>query len=97
MANVGTKYHAHDGKVTIERSADVEATLEQVKRLRIEGAGDAGFGKMKHAARIPAVIVEQYLNDHGVTFHEFLGDNTHGHRIMTDPKYSHWRIWEGRV
>ena len=58
-----------NGALIERRSQDVEPILEHNKALR--AAGEVGSGEMRHAAKIPFVIIEQYLADKGIDLHEF--------------------------
>jgi len=50
----------HDGRNVIERrSEDVEPVLEECKALASIGA--VGSSEMRHAAKIPASIIENYV------------------------------------
>lgn len=52
---------------------------------------------MKHAARIPFALIENYLAVHGIDMHEFETNPVHIKRMLSDPALSHFRIWQGRV
>jgi len=87
-----TIYH-QDG--IIERVQDVEPILETCKAFHNEGLH--GESDMKHAARIPNVIIERYLNDNHITMQEFMNNEEHIKRLLNDPSLSHFRIWKGRI
>lgn len=92
MGNVATQFlwdEADGGKIHINRVQDCEPIIEQAKRLREQPRGKDG---LRHVARIPEVIVEQYCNNHGITFAEFMRDNTHVERMLKDPDLSYFRI-----
>ena len=81
-------YHIH-------RTQDVAPILEYTRAMHNEGAGN---GKdMKHAAEFPSVIVENYMNTHGVSFNEILNNPVHVNRMLSDPALSGFRIWAGKV
>ena len=93
-----TSVHRHNdgnGTITFETKQDVGAILEDAKRRSIEGS--TGSSEMKHAARIPLIVVDKYCNDHGITFHEFQGNKEHIRRVLTDPALAHFRIWKGAI
>lgn len=52
---------------------------------------------MKHAISLPMVFVEQYINDHGITPHEFEVNPEHLRRIMNSSEFAAFRIWQGKV
>lgn len=87
-----TKFHDNG---IIERIQDVEPQLNICKALHNEGIH--GTEHMKHAARIPNVIIEQYLNTNNITMYEFMNNEDHIKRMLNDPSLSHFRIWKGRA
>lgn len=85
-----------DGETAhVRRSQDVEPILEHAQALRSIGA--VGSNEMRHAASFPKVIVETYLNTHGITLHEFHTNPEHVKRMLNDPALAGYRIWEGKV
>lgn len=94
--DIGTRIHTTDsGDVTFERVQDCTPILEHATALHNEGIH--GSGEMRHAASIPFVIVERYLNDHNITLAEFCANREHVKRMLNDPSLSGFRIWKGRV
>lgn len=94
--DIGTRIHTNDsGDVTFERIQDCTPILERTTALSNEG--HHGSNEMRHAASIPMVIVERYLNDHNITLAEFMGNPEHVKRMLNDPSLSGFRIWKGRV
>jgi len=93
---IGTDIKVEDGKVVVHRAEDVEPILDHAKELSNAGFHKTGMGD-KHAARIPAVIVEAYCNTKGITFHDFLANPEHVRSMLNDPALSGFRVWTGRV
>lgn len=93
--DIGTKLHVHDGNVTFERFQDCTPIHEQTQALHKEG--HHGSGEMRHAARLPYVIVEKYCNDNNITFSEFMSNKEHVRRMLNDPSLSGFRVWRGHV
>lgn len=93
--DLSTKFHFHDGNMTVERVQDCTPILEQTKSLH--NAGIQGSSELKHAARIPYVIVERYCNDNGIEFSEFMQNKEHLRRVLNDKSLEHFRVWKGRV
>lgn len=92
---VQTRLVVEDGALIASRTQDCTPILEKATRLRndrIHGAGD-----MRHAATLPAVIVERYINENGITFAEFLKNQEHARRLLNDPALKGFRVWEGRA
>jgi hypothetical protein len=95
MLDIQTNIHAKDGEVTIERVQDCTAIADFARAKHNEG--HHGSSDMKHAASIPFVMIEKYLNDNNITFHEFSSNNEHIRRVLNDPAMKHFRIWPGKV
>lgn len=95
MNDISTKIHVLDGNVTFQRTQDCTAIAEEAKRLSSEGVH--GSNEMRHAARFPMVMVETYLNTHGITLQEFMKNKTHVRTMLSDPALAHFRIWQGKI
>lgn len=93
--DIGTKITLHDGAMTVERSQDCTPIVEHTKALNREGFH--GTSEMKHAAKIPYIIIERYCNDHNILFSEFMQNKEHMKRVLNDPALAAFRIWPGRV
>jgi hypothetical protein len=74
---------------------DLKAVADHCAALR--GAGAIGSHDMKHVARVPAFIVQKYINDNGITFAEFMREPKHADRMLADPALQAFRVWEGRI
>jgi hypothetical protein len=59
--------------------------------------GLTGSHEMKHAAKIPKVIVQEYLKRADISMHEFMANDEHISRLLNDPSFSSYRIWQGKV
>ncbi len=96
MDGTATRYHVGDsGTAVIERVQDCAPIAEHATRLRLEGVH--GDSEMRHAARFPAVIVERYCNDRGITFEEWMRDKSHVRTMLNDPALAAFRVWEGKA
>lgn len=84
-----------DHTYQIQRSQDVAPIVDFAKGMQAMGV--TGTSDMRHAAEIPMVVVENYLQRTGITFHEFCNSQEHGKALLNDPALSAFRIWEGRV
>lgn len=84
-----------NGRIVIVQSQDVAAIVDDCKARSNEGMHENALGK--HVARIPNVVVEHYLNVHGITLREFAKDDTHIKRLVNDPAFSDLRIWQGTI
>jgi hypothetical protein len=84
-----------DHTYQVLRTQDVEPILDFTKGMNAIGAGN---GKdLKHAAELPSIVVENYMNVNGVSFHEILNNPIHVERMCNDPALAAYRIWQGRV
>ena len=52
---------------------------------------------MRALMTVPAIIVQQYMNENGVSYPEFIRNPEHAKRMMNDPALSAFRIHPGRV
>jgi len=99
MSDIITRYHydATHNKDIIERQQDCAPILKEIGDLKqvTDGRGDTSLGY--HVGRIPAVIVEQYCAEMGITFHDFCTDTSHVHRILNNPDFKRFRVFEGRI
>lgn len=84
-----------DGKLIIAQSQDCTGIAEWAKEQH--RAGEYGSSEMRHAGRIPDVIINAYMNEHGITFREVMSDPVHFQRMCNDPKNDAFRIWKGRI
>lgn len=92
---ISTKVADIEGRTYFGRSQDCSAIVEDVKARQSHGM--TGSSEMKHAARIPTIVVEKYCNDHDISFHEFMANREHIRRVLNDPSLSAFRIWRGQV
>lgn len=92
---LSTSMAERDGKLIIAQSQDCTGIAEYAQRQ--QKAGEYGSSEMRHAARIPDVILTQYMNETGVTFAELMRDPVHMKRICNDPKNAAFRIWKGQL
>lgn len=97
MSDIHTKYHylPESDTTGIERVQDCTPIAQAASDLRSRGL--VGSSEMRHAAKFPAVIVEQYLNTTGITWAEFLRDPSHVKAMLNDPALKAFRVWEGRL
>jgi hypothetical protein len=85
----------HVAAVHTANMDDLKAVADHCAGLRSHGA--TGSKEMKHVARVPAIIVQKYINDNGITFAEFMRDPKHADRMLSDPALSGFRVWGGRI
>lgn len=90
-----TSFAEHDGKIFIAQTQDCTPIAERAKALH--NAGEFGSSEMRHAATIPDVILEKYMNEHRVSYAELMSNPEHFRRICNDPDNKMFRIWPGRL
>lgn len=56
-----------------------------------------GDKEMRPLATIPGIIIQQYCNEQGVSFAEFMRNPVHATRMLNDPALRDFRIHPGRV
>jgi len=56
-----------------------------------------GLDGTEHVATFPAIIVEQYCNDNGITLHEWMNNPVHVDRMLNDPALRGFRTSRKRV
>lgn len=84
-----------DGKLIIGQSQDCTAIAEYAKQA--QSLGNVGSSDMKHAAKIPDVIINKYLNETGISYQELMSNPVHFRRICNNPDNAAFRIWRGQV
>lgn len=94
-SDMQTRFAMRDDTIVIARSQDCTPIAEWAKKQQAIGAH--GSSEMRHAARIPNVVIEKYCNDHGVTFAEVMRSPEHARRMLNHPDNAAFRIWPGRV
>lgn len=93
---VVTTVALQDGNLITGTTQDCAPIVERTKEMH--RAGHTGPSKdMKLAASVPYVLVEKYLNDHGITMREFSASEEHKARFLNNPDIAHFRVWGGRV
>lgn len=84
-----------DGRIFIAQTQDCTPVVKRAQALH--KAGMHGSSEMRHAASIPMVILEKYMNEHRVSYQELMTDPVHIKRICNDPDNAMFRIWPGRL
>lgn len=95
IGGIQTSITAKDGEATIKATQDFTPIMENAIALHNEGRH--GSSEMRHAARLPKLAVDVYMQTHGIDFHEFCSNEVHVKRMLNDPDLANFRIWKGRV
>jgi len=99
MSDIKTTYHfdAQENRDIIQRVQDCDPIIQEVTDMKqvTDGRGKTSMGY--YAGRIPAIIVEQYMKEMGVSFHDMINDTTHVHRILNNPDFKRFRVFEGKI
>lgn len=90
-----TSFAEQDGRLFIAQTQDCTPIVERTKALH--NAGAFGSSDMKHAATIPDVILNKYMNEHGISYQELMNNPVHIRRICNDPDNSMFRVWPGKL
>ena len=94
MSAVATRFHTADGVIAVERVQDCTPIAEHCTTLRHE---TRQTGDLRLAARLPAVLVEMYLTQRGISFNEFVANPEHARSMLNDPALAAFRVWEGQA
>lgn len=95
MSQLDTKIVVADDRMMVSRTQDCTPYAEHAKAMHNLGAH--GSSEVKHAAKIPLVLVEKYCNEQGINLHEFLNNPAHIKRVVEHPDNAAFRIWKGRL
>ena len=95
LPGLTTKIALQDGNLITGTEQDCTPFVEDVHNRVVAEA--TGTKDVKHAARLPNVLVEQYCNTHGIEYSEFMQNPVHARAMLNDPALSSFRIWPGRV
>ena len=83
------------GDVTVERRFDIAPVLQNIKDLK--SISDGKGQNFWHIGKVPLGVIEEYCNKRGITYGEFLKNKDIARQFLTDPDYSHFRIYEGNI
>ena len=96
MSDLKLNVHREDGHTIFQSVQDCTPILERAQMLHKSGAH--GSKDVKHAAHLPAILVEKYCNDKGITFAEFLNRKEgHVRAMLNDKSLEGFRVWKGNV
>lgn len=95
MGQLDTKIQIADDRMLVSRTQDCTPYAEHAKALH--NGGMHGTSEVKHAAKIPLVLVEKYCNEQGINLHEFLNNPAHIRRVVMNPDNAAFRIWPGKI
>lgn len=97
-STVGTRMEVDaEGRLIVQRFEDVEPLIEHLAALRQDSDGKSKSGELYHVGDIPMSVVEGYCNEAGITYAQFISEgDTHIKRILMNPDYSKFRVWQGR-
>lgn len=93
--DIQTKVTETQGEHFIQRTQDCTPIAERCQAMHREGMH--GSSEVKLAASIPNILIEKYCLDNGITFRDWMTDETHMRRMLSDPALAHFRIWPGRL
>lgn len=85
----------HEAHIYEANMDDLHAVADYCKAR--QNAGLVGDSDMRPLMTVPGIIVQQYMNENGVSYPEFMRNPEHAKRMMNDPALSAFRIHRGRV
>lgn len=93
---MSVSFHSEDDNIVVQHQEDVTALLEDcADRRKVEAYGSK---EMRHVARLPVTVIEEYIKKAGITYEEFRRESqVHLHRILMNPDNSKFRVWGGRL
>ena len=94
-AGMGSIIATEGDRLILGTVQDCDPIVEDAQARHREGFH--GTPEMRHAARIPLVVVEKYCNDQGIDLAEWGRDKIHVRRMLQDPALAAFRIWPGKV
>lgn len=95
MHDIQTAHVISGGEAFLQRTQDCTPIAERAQALHREGRH--GTSEVKHAASIPNILIEKYCQDNGISYREWIGDQSHIRRMLDDPALAAFRIWKGKV
>ena len=94
---ITTKFHwtAHEDKLIIERSQDIEQALKALHEMKAETPSWRPYAKgdLHHVAWIPNIVIEDYRK-RGI---DLLTDTKALRRFLNDPDNAVFRTRQGRL
>lgn len=95
MSGLQTRIHLDGDKMHVENVQDATPYMERAQALHNEGIH--GSKDFKHAAEIPEIAIQIYLNKHGISFQEWMSNPVHIKAMLNDPDLKNFRVWPGKV
>ena len=90
-------YDELEDRLYVKQEEDVAPQLQAIKDVKQhwDGRGNTSMGYF--VGTIPQGVILQYCQKVGVTYQEFMSNNEHIHRIMNNPDYKNFRVFEGKI
>lgn len=95
MHDIQTVHVVSGGESFLQRTQDCTPIAEKAQALHRQGVH--GSSEVKHAASIPNILIEKYCLDNGISYREWIGDQSHIRRMLSDPALAAFRIWPGKI
>ena len=91
--DVFTRAFQDGDEIRLVRAQDAEPILEGIKDLKSNGF--TGTPDFRHVGRIPAVVLEMWINEAGISYsdHDAVADLIH--RKLLDGDFAKLRVHEG--
>lgn len=90
-------YDPSENKDIIYREQDCEPIIKEVEDIKLftDGRGKTSLGYW--VGRIPGIISEQYMKEAGITWNEYISNPEHVERIINNPDYKKFKIFQGKI
>lgn len=86
---------AHDVALHEIDKADADTIAKYCKAAH--NAGQVGSSEFRHAMKVDGWFIVDWCNRKGVTFAQFMRDQSLVNAFLDDPDLSAFRIWKGRI
>lgn len=90
---IAERYFDDNGKLIIQETHDPTPYLEQVAALK--SAGLTGFSEHRHVGRVPNFLLEQWLQEAGVSFTDTQAVKDVIKRKLLSGEFNNLRPWTG--
>lgn len=92
IQNIDTK---NDAYVYETKISDIKAVADFAQDRA--NAGLLGDKDFKHAASVPAFIIQKYCDDKGIVWREFMNNQAMINSFLDSEYCTPFRIWKGRI
>ena len=91
IEQVDSLHEAHIYEAKLSDLREVESFCK--KQSDVQKAGT----DFKHAATVPAWVIQKFCNERGVTFKELMRSSLMTNYFLDSEYCAPWRIWKGKI